>query len=623
MSLRIYEEVKRLLSQHRISDAEKIHDQLKETTIRGKFWTYLITGELTRHKGDFDKAKIAFEEALSLAPHAVSITENQSLLTKIQGKLGSISYHLHDYSTSFALFEAAANSTEEDPPSHLYYLSQLIRCTRKLHNEEEFSRILDQGLRYSYSKLSSHWLPVLDFCWIFTHGISEFHWEGLVQKVVSRLRKSDHLHDSNLLEGYFLFIQARIFQSKRDRESFLENMKNCLHVCQNESVDIRTNLLLNFATILVNPFDEYHWAIELLEEALALLDRASYRRLIILNKLGSNLRFTGEYTRAINYLQEALKLNSEEFNYHWHSAFSHNVLGMICTVMGDHKSAVTHYKASLDDCREEDKLGMGYTYGALGWLEITKGDQEKAKKYYEKSLSCFTKPPVVILLAYAELLSNMGPKYVKESQELCEQAWLQIKDNPRSLDQGRYYNTLGTIALNRRDLQLAEKHFFQALQWANTFEVETGTLIGLTKLSLESYLASENDEDLHKVKLLLNDLKSASQVSVMFRDEVELILGTFEMAQGHLLQAKEVFSRCLTSAKLHNSVQLQDKVQRQQDILEAFIVQTKILNLAEKIHIPWEIKEMSLKEAKQYLRDLTRFLAHSSGHKKTDEDQNF
>ncbi|MFW9779060.1 MAG: tetratricopeptide repeat protein [Candidatus Heimdallarchaeota archaeon] len=622
MSLRIYEEVKRLISQHRISDAEKIHGQLKETTIGGKFWTHLITGELTRHKRDFDKAKVAFEEALSLAPQLNLITEHQSLLAKIQGKLGSISYHLHDYSTSFALFETAANSTEEDPPRHLYYLSQLIRCTRKLHDEEGFSRILYQGLRYSYSKLSTHWLPALDFCWVFTQGISEIHWEGLVQKAVSKLKKSDHLHESNLLEGYLLFIQARINQSKRDRESFLESMKNCLHICQDESSDIRTNLFLNFATILVNPFDEYHWAIELLENALALLDRSSYRRLIILNKLGSNLRFTGEYTRAINYLQEALKLNSEVFKYHWHSAFSHNVLGMIYTVIGDHKSATTHYKASLDDSRDDDKLGMGYTYGALGWLEITKGDQNKAKKYYEKSLSCFNKPPVVILLAYAELLSSMGSRYVKESQKLCEQAWLQIKDNPRSLDKGRYYNTLGTIALNRRELQLAEKHFFQALQWANTFEVETGTLIGLTKLSLESYLASENEEDLHKVNLFLNDLKSASQVSVMFRDEVDLILGTFEMAQGHLLQAKEVLSRCLTSAKLHNFIQLQEKVQRQQDILDAFIIQTKILNLAEKIHIPWEIKEMSLKEAKQYLRDLTRFLAHSSAHKKTEEDQN-
>jgi tetratricopeptide (TPR) repeat protein len=388
-------------------------------------------------------------------------------------------------------------------------------------------------------------------------------------------------------------------------------MQESLRICSKINTENFISLCINFVGIL-QLFGEYQRAKNLLVKCLKKVPNPSPRRINILNYLGSILRFTGEYELSIEFLTESLKLNQTIQDF-WQEAYAHNTLGMVHTLIGDVEKATEHYNSSLKlNKKNDDYNGLGFTYGAFAWLESNQGNLIQAKKYYETSISIFEKhansTPAIILLAYAEILSRMGDKYVKEIKEICNKAQKIIWAQQKHLDYGRYYNTLGNIALNQRDFEQALREFSLALEYSDSFEVETQTLLGIIKTNLELFLDSPTDEYeyLDKVRLFLNDLKTAAESSALISGEIDLILGIIEMHSQNYQKAVDKFEAVLKHAQGHNYNLLVEKVLKQKEILQ--ILQThdqlqKVTSMTDH-----ELKRTSIREAIAYLAGLTKLL---------------
>jgi len=357
-------------------------------------------------------------------------------------------------------------------------------------------------------------------------------------------------------------------------------------------------------------FGEYQRAKIILLQCLKRVPDPSTHRIHILNSLGSNLRFSGEYELSIQYLNESLKIN-QIIHDKWQEAYTHNTLGMVYTLTGNIEKAKEHYEYSLKLNEENnDYYGLGFTYGALGWLESNQGNLNEAKKWYESSIMIFKEKaqnvPAIITLAYAEILSRMGD--FKKVHELCVKARNQIWEQQKRLDYGRYYNTLGNIALNQKNFDQALQEFSLALEYSDSFEVETQTLLGIIKTNLELFLESlANFEYLDKVRLFLNDLKSAAESSALILGEVELILGMIEMHSQDYQKAAEKYADVLKHAKEHRYTVLEDKVKKQKETLQILQTHDQLQKVTSTSN-DYELKRTSIREAIAYLTGLTKLL---------------
>ncbi|UCG00871.1 MAG: tetratricopeptide repeat protein [Candidatus Heimdallarchaeota archaeon] len=603
-----YKEVRMLLRNNKIEKAEEVHAELAKIANRfsneDKYWFYLLTSEIKRKKNEYQSAKDDIQEALLLSQE---IALNDMQKSSLHGRMAIIQYRLENYTKARSLFDKTLSFLSDDLGRQNYYRQMLCNCYIKLNDEEGFSQSMKAGLNdIIEGQLEKYWNSNLDFVWEITWLTRHPPWSEIVTKALSvNFRQYD-----KITQGFLEYFRARLARYQLDQKKFLIHMQNSVELCTSLNPENFISLSFNFVGML-QLFGEYQRAKNILIKCLEKIPDLSPKRIHILNTLGSISRFSGEYDLSIQYLKKSLEINQIIHDV-WQEAYTHNTLGMVYTLTGDTEKATEHYESSLRlSKKSNDFYGLGFTYGALGWLESNQGNLIQAKRYYESSISTFeekTTVPAIILLAYAELLSRMENEYSYKINDLIKQARSQIWTQQKRLDFGRYYNTLGNIALNQKKFDQALREFSLALEYCDSFEVETQTLLGIIKTNLELFLDSPtNFEYLDKVKLFLNDVKSAAESSAFILGEVELIMGIIEMHSQNYQDAVKRFDTVLKLAQEHNYPLLGEKVQKQREtlqILETHDQLQKVTSIANN----HELKRSSIREAIDYLTELTKLL---------------
>ncbi|MFX0050338.1 MAG: tetratricopeptide repeat protein [Candidatus Hermodarchaeota archaeon] len=623
MSENDYFEVRRLLSERKIEEAEEfLVKQVKknEESITKEYWLLLISSEVERHKKEYAKAENLLEKAIELSKR-IELSSIQR--GRAYGKLGTIFYFKKKYSEAFPLFHKALEFTTDDLIRRNYFYSRILFCFYYLQQREDFQKVLKHGVTENFQKLTqNNWNTVIDFIWTITHLAKKSPWEEIVIQALLSI-KSEISKNLHLI--LYEFAWARIARNQNNHSQFINHMKKSINLCEPSNEKILYSLKFNLATMLVTPFGDYTRAKDLLLDCLKLVPDLPKARIFILNRLGSTLRFIGEYNDAIRYLNEAIMINKTVVNDVWQEAYTHNTLGMIYTLIGDNIKAMEHYEYSKDlNQKENDDNGLGYTYGAMAWLESNQGNLDKAKNWYQKSIATFeniTQPPAIVLLAYAELLSRLEKDYFDEINKLIIRAKEQIWRNQKRLDMGRYYNTLGKIAMNQKRLDDAQNDFSQALEYSESFEVEAQTLLGMTKVNLEFFLNTDNSEFLDKAELFLTDLRLAAKSSVLILCEVDLILGIIEMYKNKYGRAAERFKYVIKHAKEHNYSTLENRAQKQLEILQVMQSHKELQNVIissgnGEIPHPRPIKEVI-----DYLNDLLKLMSSHPANKRSKNER--
>ncbi|MHA1967473.1 MAG: hypothetical protein ACW964_06700 [Candidatus Hodarchaeales archaeon] len=596
-----YMKVRKLSGKRKISIALEIIKKAKSSSENlskeEEFWFLLVQNEIEIYKNHFRSSLKLLNTAFQISK---TINLNPAELSSFYGRLATTQFRSKNYSEAIPFFEKALTLTK-DPPRRNYYHSRLLNCYYSLRQEKSFCRTLAITIaEFLQGDIQQYFESIINSIWeISKYGKDDLWYQNISNVIISIQSNNDIKNDQNaILE----FIWARLERHRFNKDKFLIHMKRSLEFSKNVNPDFFVSMSFNYITILENPFSEHHRAITLLKECLKITTNKVSRKVHILNKLGSNFRFIGDFKKAIKCLEDALEINDSL--YPWLEAFTHNTLGMIYTSIGDYEAvqkALTHYTSSLEISKKNnDPYGMGYTFGALGWLE-SNHSLDKAKEWYELSIStfeeCTNSVPPIILLALAEVLSRTDDKNTEKIDRLIFQARKQIWIAKKKLDIGRYYNTLGNIALNRKQLQEAERAFSEALDYGDYFEVEAHTLLGLTKVNLELFVIHDNQNYLRKAKLLLNDLKGAIKSSFLILGEVDLILGLIEMYNRRYNEANQILSHVIQFAQKNN-----------------YLTHSKL----QKITTPSigdNVKTNQIKDAIIYLNELSRFLGPQTGKK--------
>ncbi len=612
-------EVRELLSKNRIEEAVKIQKKLfisaVEFSKEEKYWFNLLSSEIRKYNRDYQSSKECLKNALLLAQ---GIELNDTQKSSLYGKIASTQYRLKDYSGALPWYQKALSLLSNDLGRQNYYRRMLLYCFYKLQREDEFLQVLKEGLDDIFrSSFENNWNSNMDFFWDIAQLAKHKPWSDLVRKTLNTAQVPT---SNELAHGAMEYAKARLARYSFDRTLVINYIQRSLQFCR-PFPRYFISLGLLCVWMLQNPFGEYQRAKNILIECLSLAQKPS-QRIVVLNNLGSNLRFIGEYNLAIKYLTESLEINKSVGNSD-QAAYAHNTLGMIHTLIGNKEEATAHYKSSLELSKENnDFYGLGFTYGALGWLEINQGNLNQAVEWYKTSVSTFKEKtnyvPAIILLAYAEALSRIGNEYTGQIKDLISRAKDLVWDSQKRLDKGRYYNTLGNIALNQKQPEQAYEEFSKALDYSESFEVESQALLGITKTSLELFMFFNDREYLEKAILYLGDLKSAAKASFLILGEVDLILGIIDMHKQRYGSASRKFTDVVRHAQQFQFASMEKKAQRQIETLQIFQKHDQLQEVITSSTKNDELKSNSIREAIKYLTDLTKILGTQTDIKDKD-----
>jgi len=615
MNEELYNKVHKFLLQKNINEAENLYYHNLEiyppdTNSESYFWSSLIEAEIFRAKGEYRNSKA---KLMTIIQNKLSTKLNSSQCRRLYGRLGIISYNLEDYEDTINWLEFVLPLSIENIGRYNYYNFFLLKSLRKLNNQKKFSKSLFQGLNLNLNIFNefraSSTLNYLDDLIVI---LQESPWHQLIIPNIEKFIQESQNKFKGMLLSYFKAILA---SKLKDFTRFCYQLQLCLEKIPSSPQELKFHLYWNLSSQLENAFGDYQRAKELLEKCLMDYPNPNWQRISLLNKLGSLLRFIGDYKQAIDYLEESIDINTKSINDSWYKSYSHNTLGMIYTFLGDLTSAHGHYEASLTLSKNsKDFNSLGYVYGALGWLNSNQGSLKEAKRYYESSIETFLKisssPPSIILLAYAEVLAQLDfHKNQDEIESLLKKAKELVEKSQRPLDYGRYYNSEAYVLLHQKEFNNGLRVFNKALEYSESFEVETRTLLGMSQASLELYINSGEDEYLNKTELYLRDLKNAVQASKIITGEVELLLAIIALHNLQFSKAKDSFEKLLNFIHLNNLIQLEEKVHKQIQILQIFQKQQDLDVFVHSSHEFSEFKTTSTREMIDYIRDILMLLS--------------
>jgi tetratricopeptide (TPR) repeat protein len=334
------------------------------------------------------------------------------------------------------------------------------------------------------------------------------------------------------------------------------------------------------------------------------------------------MRFKGYYQEAIEFLIESAKISSQH-NMTNPLGFANNMLGMIYTLTGDYTKAQTHFKIRLDlNNKNKNLFGLGYTFGSMAWLESVQGNFLKASELYSKSIDSFkvqSRPPSIILLTKASILSQLPFDQDPEIQLLLDEAKKQIWEKKNRLDKGRYFISLGNIKFNKNNLINSEENFINALQFTNTYEVKAQGLLGITKVRTELFLQTGETEHIRCVRQRLSELKTIihDKKSIVGL-EVEFISPILDMYEGDLQRAEEKIKTLLVYTEKNSLNRMYTQIKKQLQTLSIYQKQQTIEKQIKGSYSYVDMKSQSLEDIIKYLKEMTN-LFHSHDSKNVRE----
>lgn len=211
-----------------------------------------------------------------------------------------------------------------------------------------------------------------------------------------------------------------------------------------------------------------------------------------LNNLAIDYYFLGEYTTALDYLEESLKIR-ELLKDTVQIVKTLNNLGVISQVSGNYDKALEFLQRSLEfKMVLGDTLSIAKTLNNVGVIYMDATQYEEAEDFLSKALEYYKN--LGDTLGIASALNNLGQVYGYENKlndalDYYQQS-LELKrkiDDRRGI--GNTLNNLGLIYIKKKDNEKAIAYFREALQIKNEIGDKMGlssTLNNLAKLYRET-----------------------------------------------------------------------------------------------------------------------------------------
>jgi len=216
---------------------------------------------------------------------------------------------------------------------------------------------------------------------------------------------------------------------------------------------------------------EYDKSITILNSILALNPEHS----TTLNDLGEVWREKGEYDKAIEYYEKALKSDLKNFDEnHPTVATSWNNMGLAWKHKGKYDKAIEYLEKALkSDLKnfDENHPTVATIRNNLGGVWDAKGEYDKAIEYYEKALKSdlvnFDEEHPIITTYW----NNLGGAYIEKGEydkaiEYCEKALKSAMKNfgEKHPDVAYIWNNLGVTCRQKGEYDNAIKYFEKALK---------------------------------------------------------------------------------------------------------------------------------------------------------------
>jgi tetratricopeptide (TPR) repeat protein len=604
---------------HRVNDIQKellsLDSDQKDENL---FWKLRIEAEIHHFRRNYSQAISILEEAQNLQVK-LSLTDNQ--IGSLRGRYGSCLYSIENYEKAHEEFSKAKDLSGHDIPRSYYYRLRILQCLLKLDRKSDYYTYYFEIIDSLFTNpLEKVWNHHLDYAWNLISSIQTSNWFEEIKKLTFEY-SPDKTEDYTSSLLYFLF--ALLSRSESKYDEMITHMNFSLSAFREGwNVNDQKKLLLNCASLVRYPFSDFATAQTLLEKALALSPDPDGWRAQILNSLGSVSRFTGNYPRAIQVLEESIDI-SRKLPYLYQLGFAYNTLGMVYTLLGENLKAKKAFESSLDcNIKEKDFVGQGYTFGSMGWLESVLNNFESANVYYSKSIDAFEmfgRTPPIILLAKAEVLSQIHNYMTPDIEKLLKNAHELIWKRKTRLDKGRYYITLGHIYFNFKDYSRAEKNYLESLKFDDIYEVYSQGLLGIIKVKTFLYIESDDINFMNQVKTKLSTLNSLTQENSLLWAEMNLISSIIDISEGKFGQATNNLKLLRTYSENHGLIGLQSRILKQEDYLAIY---QKYMQIQDQIQNQAEIekaKSQSLMDVLDYLKAISRLLTtHSTDTKSKD-----
>jgi len=288
--------------------------------------------------------------------------------------------------------------------------------------------------------------------------------QGVSDYVVSR---------ANNNMGQSLFGQG---QYKNAQDHYQLAIKQMQNVGEDQQQDIAL-IYSNIARVSY-VMGDLEGAANYLRKGLAIVEeyfgKGHLKTSFYLNNIGNIYYAKGDYYRALDLYEKAVKIKVQHLGVHPGVANSYGNIAGINQVLKNYEVSLTYYKKALNILLEvfdekhpqvaETYYGIGGTYLELGKYELALKNSEKAlglveEVYGDRHLDVATKKHNLSLI-----YSKMGDykkanRYCKEALEITNQSV--GESNPLT---GKIYNTLATISLDQSDWKEAKKEADNALQ---------------------------------------------------------------------------------------------------------------------------------------------------------------
>jgi Tfp pilus assembly protein PilF len=170
-------------------------------------------------------------------------------------------------------------------------------------------------------------------------------------------------------------------------------------------------------------------------------------------KASAQLLGERHYDRARQELEAALAAEPGRWR-------SHNALGMLDDLAGNHEAAAGHFRQAL----EQPETGMARQESAqlwnnLGYSVYMSGDWKGSLQYFNAATNRNLK--------FERAWQNIGLVYTRLGEyDRALDAYLQVMDKPAA------YNNVGYVCMINNRYDLAESYFWQAIKLSPTYYVK-------------------------------------------------------------------------------------------------------------------------------------------------------
>lgn len=219
----------------------------------------------------------------------------------------------------------------------------------------------------------------------------------------------------------------------------------------------------------------------------------------ILSEVGIIFRYLGEFDKALEYYQKALKLN-EEMERKEGIADQLGNMGVVFNIRGELDKALEYYEKALKLNEElERKEGIAAQLGHIGTVYREKGEFDKALEYLKKALEIFEelggKEGIVIQLG------NIGIVYLNKEEfdkalEYYEKALKLNKELERKEGIANQLGNLGVIYAIRGEFDKALEFHEKALNIHEKLGKKQGIALQLGNIGLVYFDKGEFDKAL-------------------------------------------------------------------------------------------------------------------------------